>query len=703
VPAVAPAIEAAAPTELSTLCRALRDHDSPPNYQRLADYAREHASESAGPLAALALGYRDYTHNRPADAASWLAKAEQGKVLPDYALYWEAQNAQVQHRSPAALELLERIVREYPSSAVMPQAVESLAGISLELGDSGRARFALEGFARTPEHADLLLLRARAREMDHATALAAADYVAVYYRFPLSAEAKRAGDRLEPLHKALRSEFPEITPQMRLSRGEAFYTARQWKQASAEYKGAAKVLSGVDRELALLRVAASDVQPKGGPGPLERLKLSNANLDAQRYALLAEVYHRKKKIDQMERAANAAVARAPHSEGAATALFEAGNSYWSHMDRAAAAEYYKRSLEASATSTVAETAKWRIAWTAYLDRDDHAAALFEEHLRQFPNSSYQAESLYWLGRLAERSGDTARARAYILKLASRYPQTYWGSVARERLKELGAGSAAPAESVPVLAVVKPPKPLPDLTAPLPAEAAARDARARALHAIGFDLSADAEWRAGYAETNSAALLVALAQAAVASGRYPAAIVTIRQAIPQLEARRWEELPVGVWAAAFPLPYAEQIRSAATRQGLDPMLVAGLIRQESAFQPGSVSKAKAIGLMQVMPGTGKILAKQLNIPFKKSRLFEPEYNLQLGTKYLANLVAMFGGEEPAIAAYDAGENRIASWQAQRKYDEMAEFIESIPITETREYVQIVSRNASIYRRLVASRQ
>jgi len=134
-----------------------------------------------------------------------------------------------------------------------------------------------------------------------------------------------------------------------------------------------------------------------------------------------------------------------------------------------------------------------------------------------------------------------------------------------------------------------------------------------------------------------------------------------------------------------------------------MLVAGLIRQESAFQPRSVSHAHAIGLMQVLPGTGKLLARQLHIPYSRSRLFDPDYNLRLGTRYLANLVAMFGSAEPALAAYDAGEDRIAGWQAERKYDEMAEFIESIPITETREYVQIVSRNASIYRRLNSVQQ
>ncbi len=698
-----PTATEAAPAELASLSRALREHDTPANYEHLAAFAREHESDPAGPVAALALGYRDYTRGRFADAAGWFSRAEQTALLPDYVLFWEAQNAQAQHHGAQALELLDRLSRNYPSSAILPQALESLAGIALELGEAQRARFALEGYAKAAGHPGLLLLRARAREMDRATSLAASDYVAVYYGFPLSAEAKRAGERLEPLRHQLRSEFPDVTPQMRFARAAAFYDARQWKQARAEYQSIAKVLSGTDRERALLRAAASAVGTRGGPGPLEQLRLSDADLDAERYALLAEVYHRRKKTEAMQRAAESAASRAPHSSGAAAALFEAGNYFWSHLDRAAAADYYRRSLEASAAGPAAETSKWRLAWTAYLDRDPNAGKLFEEHIRLFPSSAYLPEALYWLGRVAERSGDAPRARAIFLKAAGRFPQTYWGSKARERLQELGPGGDDPPEEILVLVLVPAPKPLPDLTAPLYPAAAARDSRARALAAIGFDASADLEWRAGYSETGAAALLVSLAQYALASGRYAVSIVTIRQAIPQLEARRWEELPVGVWAAAFPMPYAEQIRIAAERQGLDPMLVAGLIRQESAFQPRSVSRAKAIGLMQVLPGTGKRLARELRIPYSRSKLFDPDYNLRLGTKYLADLVAMFGSEEPALAAYDAGEVRIAGWQAERKYDEMAEFIESIPITETREYVQIVSRNASIYRRLSSVQQ
>jgi len=690
--------------ELAALCRALHEKDSPANYERLAAFSREHAGDSQGQEAALALGFRDYTRGHFDQAAAWLERAEANQRLTDYALYWEAQNDRALHRSAAALDRLERLLRDYRSSAIVPQALEALGDFALDAGEPQRARFALEGYKATVERPALLFLRARARELDHAPSAAAEDYVTLYYRFPLSVEAKRAGERLGPLQRQLQGEFPEISPEMRFSRAAAFYDARQWRQARAEYAAMAKVLAGADRQRAQLRAAASATEPRGGPGPLESLRLSVPELDAERYALLAGVYRRKKKPDAMERAAEAAASRAPHSSAAASAFLEAGNFYWMRLDSAAAAEKYRRAYEADPTGAAAEIAQWRLAWTAYLNHDAQAATLLEAHVREFPNSSYLAEALYWLGRVAERSGDTSRARAFFLKLAARFPQTYWGAKARGRLAELGAAGAAPAESIPILAAVPAPKPLPNLSAPLPPAAAERAERARALRAISFDASADLELRAGYAETGAAALLVQLAENDLAEGRYAASMVTIRQAVPQLEARRWEELPVNVWAAAFPMPYADQIRAAAERQGLDPMLVAGLIRQESAFQPRSVSAARAIGLMQVLPSTGKRLARQLRLPYSRAKLFEPEYNLRLGTKYLADLIAMFGGEEePALAAYDAGEDRIAGWQAERKFDEMAEFIESIPITETREYVQIVSRNASMYRRLGGSAQ
>ena len=132
-----------------------------------------------------------------------------------------------------------------------------------------------------------------------------------------------------------------------------------------------------------------------------------------------------------------------------------------------------------------------------------------------------------------------------------------------------------------------------------------------------------------------------------------------------------------------------------------MFAAGLIRQESTFQADIVSHANAIGLMQVLPKTGKLLARQLKVKYTKNMLFQPDYNLQLGMLYIAGLLRQTGAPEYAAAAYNAGEDRIALWKSERNYEEIPELVESIPFTETREYVQIVLRNAEVYRTIYGS--
>ena len=134
-----------------------------------------------------------------------------------------------------------------------------------------------------------------------------------------------------------------------------------------------------------------------------------------------------------------------------------------------------------------------------------------------------------------------------------------------------------------------------------------------------------------------------------------------------------------------------------------MLVAGLIRQESAFEPEAHSGKSAIGLMQLIGPTARLLARQEKIKYSRARLTDPDYNVHLGTTYVANLVRQFGGAESALAAYNAGEDRVTLWTTGQSYRETAEFVDSIPFTETRQYVQIVTRNADIYRRLYGALQ
>jgi soluble lytic murein transglycosylase len=377
------------------------------------------------------------------------------------------------------------------------------------------------------------------------------------------------------------------------------------------------------------------------------------------------------------------------------ALFAAGNYYWMNLDRGRAAEYYQRIASAFPAGKYAAMAHWRIAWTAYMLRQPEAASRFEEYLTKYPTTPQVVNALYWLGRSYEHAGNTPHARSFYLAAVERFPQTYFGEKAAQRLHEIGLQPTEPAE---VLSVITPAPPLPLLDGPVPAAATQRWARAQALQSIAFDSSAELELRSAYADTHAAGLLMAIAKAAEQAGHYGAGIVTTRQIVTQFEARRFDQISDEALHTAYPLPYRDLIERESQHYHIDPMLVAGLIRQESAFATDAVSYANAVGLMQLWPPTAVKLARSLKFKFARGRLFDPEYNVKLGTLYLSGLLAAYGTPEAALAAYNAGETHVEEWSAGQNYQETAEFVESIPITQTREYVQIVARNAELYRQI-----
>ena len=103
----------------------------------------------------------------------------------------------------------------------------------------------------------------------------------------------------------------------------------------------------------------------------------------------------------------------------------------------------------------------------------------------------------------------------------------------------------------------------------------------------------------------------------------------------------------------------------------------------------------------MPKTARRMARALRVRYALFRLVQPDYNVELGTYYLKGLIDLTGNVESALAAYNAGEDRIAAWQGERAYDEIPELVESIPFSQTHDYVQIVLRNAAIYRMIYGS--
>jgi soluble lytic murein transglycosylase len=128
-------------------------------------------------------------------------------------------------------------------------------------------------------------------------------------------------------------------------------------------------------------------------------------------------------------------------------------------------------------------------------------------------------------------------------------------------------------------------------------------------------------------------------------------------------------------------------------------VAALILQESTFDPDALSHAGARGLMQVIPATGRKLARDLRVPFRRAALHDPKTSLDFGTLYLRQMTDRYEGRvERVLASYNAGPHRVDAWTALHPGQSAEEFVESIPFSETRNYVMIILANREQYRRL-----
>jgi soluble lytic murein transglycosylase len=347
-------------------------------------------------------------------------------------------------------------------------------------------------------------------------------------------------------------------------------------------------------------------------------------------------------------------------------------------------------------SAYAPAAHWRAAWAQYRLRNfPEAARLMDEQIQNYPGGQEIPGALYWRGRLYEQvEHNTGQAANYYRALINDYPNTYYSLLAHDRLGELGAVPAtAPA---PFLAYVHPPE-MPALSTDLP-ENDPHLIRARLLAnaALNEYIAPEIQASAG----NAAWGALAEAEIYASYGEDFRALETLKHANLSFFSYPAIQVPWPYWQMLFPRPYWSDIVAESQHNGLDPYLVAALIRQESEFNPAAVSRANAYGLMQLLPSVGKSTARTQGLHnYKPAQLLDPHTNIVLGTADLAREIQHSGGQiEYALAAYNAGDNNVRSWQADDNYQDTAEFVESIPFGETRNYVQAILRNREMYRTL-----
>ncbi len=696
---MSPAIAADLKADLAGLVRAYRVAPTPAKRVAIEHYAAGHAKEAA--QARLALGVAAYEQKDYTAAISNLRLAAAGlPKVADYAAYYLAAAEVEAGDFDGVAQDLEPLRRGAVRSPLAGKAwlVEARA---LKGSDAAAAvRLLREHYAELPQpEGDVTL--ADCYQAAGNLADAAEFYQRVYDQFFTGDAAARASAALLALKDSMGAAFPEPLPEQRMRRADRLLDARLYTDAQAEYQAIPDQAPQLERDLARVRVGVADFlagQAAQAYSYLAGLEPAESEADAERLYYMEECARRLGNDGDMLAAVARLAERAPKSAWRLKAMVSAANRYLLINRPDDFLPLYKAAYTDFPGEPAAGLCHWKVTFQAYLQGKSDATDLLREHLRNYPGHATAPAALYFLGRLAEQEGDVAAAKVYYQKLAAAFENYYYALLARDRLRDARlAGAPLSQQASEFTSTLSFPRAKP-LETDATAATGVRIERSRLLRSAGLNDLADGELRYG-AHTDGQPALLAMEMAASADSPH-LGMRAMKSLIPDYLGLPLEAAPRQFWEMLFPLPYRGELTADATSHGLDPYLVAGLIRQESEFDPAALSRANAYGLTQVRPGTGRQYARQAGLRrFSVQSLWQPAVNLKIGTLYLRSLLDQHGGRlEETLAAYNAGPARAAEWLAWGHYREPAEFVESIPFTETRDYVQAVLRNADIYRRL-----
>ncbi len=680
-----------ASTELRPMAQQLATLRTPAAYAGVTKYAHAHAGEAAA-AAYLALGHAYLEDKRFAEASENLRLARQaGQELADYADFLDAEADHEAGNESAAEALLHGFSLRYPDSIFIAQVPELEASVQLTLNNPAEAQRVLEANTGSAGRPGYELAQGEVAAALGQTQQAEQFFKRLLLGHPLSSEALTARARLT----AMGAESTLTVTELR-SLGDAYYHAGHYGEAAEQYRTLAR-LSGLDTQARngfAVAEAACDLKLKRATtAQVEALVDSNDENGARRLYLLMELARDRTDLDGVRQIVTELESRFPRSPWLTEALFSAGNMYLLRREYPAAVEYYSYLAMHFPDSSDAATAHWRAGWLSYrqgLYAD--AARLFDEQIKLYPNDKETVSAIYWRGRLYETlDHKPANAVASYRTLERAYQHYFYAQMARKRLAALGSTQQV---SEPQLDRIQAP-PVPVLQESFPSDSP-HLAKARLLANAGLNEFIPLEIAADPNSPSWSAL--AEAQIYASYGETYRAMRALKKALPSTASASIRSIPLVYWRILFPEAWWDTINAESAKNNLDPYLVASLIRQESEFNPSVISYANAYGLMQLLPSTGKAMAREEGIRhFQTFQLLDPETNIRLGCRYLRQMLERFGGvQEYALAAYNAGDERVADWESAGPYSGLDEFIESIPITQTREYVEAILRNEETYR-------
>jgi soluble lytic murein transglycosylase len=639
----------------------------------------------------------------PAAAIPFLRTAQRDfPVLDDYIRLWIAQAQLNLGEAKDAAVLLESIPTAVPDSNILAKAAYKTgqAWYEATLCQEAMAWFtkALAMNDKDPSAPQAYLRRGACRLRDNNLVEGRDLLQQLWVRFPYAPEAKEAETLLS---SNLGGETWTVQPSDRLTRAQAFLGQAYHAEAIDELKKfLAADPNSSRRAEAKLKLGIAQVRVKQYDQARETfgaLAKEGGPESHEAAVWLARVYLRQGQGDKLLEAARAlpSTSLSAEQKGQITLFVGMWLEDQKQYDEAIA-KYQQVAKQGEPAAQRAE-GQWRVGWTyyrtaRYREAGESLRALVEQH-----DGEFEPQALYWMARAGDQQHQ-AEAQDYYKKLCQRHRFSYYCQLARERIKDL-PGPESPLESSMVSA-----EPGKDGVAATVSRAdiAQQSAYRRAveLHTIG--LNADAAHEVAWLTerySRDPDALVSLSTMLNEVGAYHQALRLARARFRDQLERTGGTFAPSLWNAAYPTGLLPTIRLQGAK-GVDPYLIAAIIREESQYDVKAVSRVGAIGLMQVMPTTANTVAQRVGLPtVGREDLFDQETNIRIGVRYVEQLLEQFSGNLVyTIASYNAGPLAVGNWIAQYRGQGQDEFVELIPYQETRQYVKRVLRAYREYVRL-----
>lgn len=622
--------------------------------------------------------------------------------LADQALWLRGRALQSAGNHAEALKAFEKLLQEYPDSVRGRDARLLWATSAIAAGRAIEVPPLLVELSEKHD-GDALLATAKAYEAQGSQKEAINYYRRTYFYAAGSAAAKEAETKLTSLSQPLNA----VGQDEQLARADTFLAAKNCGEASNAYSQLslnfpAAFTSAV--HLRFLTAMAACGQMPGARNELGTLAVPDRE---EGYRQLVLGYAKAKIWAQARSTADEMRQNFPNGKLVPRTLIDAGLAARDAKDRIDEGYLLNTAVAAYPNAIEVAQAQFESAWFQHENGNFALSSqMFIEHLARYVDkeTTNRGKAGYWAARDAERSGKTAAACALYDAVLYRYSANWYGYLALGRLttmknqgncRDTGVQDPQIAKAVANMRVVT-----------VAAETSTEKEQVRVeksdeLSTIGlFDWAITELEEAKKTAKNSPKINLALARHYQLKSDNTSALLALAKSYPDYAQMFPEEMGRDEWQVFYPLTNWSDIKRWAMSRSLDPYQVAGLIRQESVFNPRAKSGANAYGLMQLLLPTARTMAKKYGsatVPGSPEDLYQPAINIELGTGFFRDQMDKFGRIEYVAVAYNAGPGRVPQWRATLP-PEMDEFVEAIPFKETKGYVQGIIRNSAQYRRL-----